>query len=88
MGNLRPVCGHCNNSMGTQHMAVYQAAAHPGAVPIFVSEDPVGDVYVDMGAAQPVVSAEAAPAARRPLPNWCVIVAVVVAIMILVAIFI
>lgn len=86
MGNLRPVCGHCNNSMGTQHMAVYQAAAHPGAVPIFVSEDPVGDVCVDMATAQPVVSA-AVPAARRPLPNWCVIVVVVVAVVILVAIF-
>ena len=27
--NLRPICGHCNTSMGTKHMIAYIAKYHP-----------------------------------------------------------
>lgn len=74
--------------MGTQHMAAYQAATHPGAAPICVSEDPVGtEIYIAMEAAEPVVVVTSAEPARRQLPNWCVIVAIIIAFVILVAIF-
>jgi len=51
--NLRPVCGHCNNSMGTTNMVVFQRERYPNAKPIIapkrkpkkvvvkISEDPI-----------------------------------------------
>lgn len=29
IANLRPICGHCNYSMGTKHMNAYIAKYHP-----------------------------------------------------------
>jgi hypothetical protein len=49
IGNLRPVCGHCNNSMGTQHMAEYQRSVYPDA-PAICGEDPVGEGLAGGGA--------------------------------------
>ena len=59
--NLRPVCGHCNNSMGTTNMVIFQREQFPNAKPIIaprknpkriikISEDPIeiDAVYINM----------------------------------------
>jgi hypothetical protein len=40
-----PICGHCNNSMGTQHMGDYQRSVYPDA-PAICGEDPVGSAVL------------------------------------------
>lgn len=46
--NLRPICGHCNKSMGAKNMIEYQRYYHPFATPISPSSLGQDDVYINM----------------------------------------
>ena len=100
--NLRPICGYCNNSMGTQHMADYQRSMYPDA-PAICGEDPVGDavlvgggadgtVYITMEhveAIQPVVARSAVANSHANTCqqySFCLIIIVVITFVVLMVI--